>query len=137
MPAFPLSHQTQGWDSKKFKVSSENPSITTPMEGGYTISRPRHTRPPRKTWRMGWECMKDTDYQTLKAFWDAPQRLLGELHVGRPLHHHDRRARGHHVHRALQGGLADQRGVRGRRRDPPVEYRLGARTTIRVAVSQC
>lgn len=69
-PVFPLDNNTQGWDSKLYKVTSEDPAIKAEMEGGYMISRPRHTRTPRKTIQFGWHSMADADYQALKAFWN-------------------------------------------------------------------
>jgi hypothetical protein len=68
---FPLNHNTQGWDSALYEVEHENQAITTDMEGGYMISRPRHTRAPRKTFTIGWQNLSDTDLTTLRSFYDG------------------------------------------------------------------
>lgn len=71
MALFPLTHNTQGWDSRLYKATPEDPALKTEMEGGYTVSRARHTRTPRMTWRFGWRSMKDSDYQLALDFWKA------------------------------------------------------------------
>jgi phage-related protein len=71
MAAFPLNHNSQGWDSKLYKVSKEDKSIRTEMDGGYMTSRPRHTRAARRTWTIGWKSMLNADKLTLETFWDT------------------------------------------------------------------
>lgn len=68
-PAFPLNHQSQGWDSSQYEVSMENPTASMPMDGGYTYSRAKFTRAPRRTFKMSWVSMNAADYQTLQTFW--------------------------------------------------------------------
>lgn len=71
MPAFPLTHNSTGWDSKHYKAIPEDPSIKTEMDGGYMVSRPRHTRTPRLTFSLGWKSMLHADRNTVKAFWNT------------------------------------------------------------------
>jgi hypothetical protein len=72
MDTFPLDKNSQGWNSKKFApLPAEDPSITTEVEGGYAIGRPRHTRPPRRSWTQGWDCASNADKITLETFWDS------------------------------------------------------------------
>lgn len=71
MSTFPLNHNTQGWDSSLYEVTSEDPAIKTEMEGGYMVSRPRHTRLPRRTFSLGWRSMSAIDAGVLKSFYDA------------------------------------------------------------------
>jgi phage-related protein len=71
MAAFPLTHESTGFDSHGYKVDFEDPSIMTEMEGGYMTSRPRHTRAPRRTFSLVWRSMVHADYQTLRTFYDA------------------------------------------------------------------
>lgn len=100
MLAFPLTRNSTGWDSAEFVPEQENPAITTEMEGGYTVSRPRHTRDPRRSWKLGWKSTTDAEKQLLENFWDAvrgssdaftwtdpstitPENLLGVSYVCR------------------------------------------------------
>jgi hypothetical protein len=68
---FPLDYRSKGWDSAAYQVNSEDPSIKTEMDGGYMVSRPRHTRLPRKTFTIGWKKMLDTDKVILQNFWNV------------------------------------------------------------------
>lgn len=47
----------------------ENPAISSQMENGIVISRPRFTR-IRKKWILKWTALKNDEYQVLMNFWD-------------------------------------------------------------------
>ena len=68
---FPLSATSKGWNSSHVTRMSDNSAIKTEMEGGYMISRPRHTRKPRLTYAIGWDLMLDSDRVILQNFWDT------------------------------------------------------------------
>lgn len=46
----------------------EDPTIRSDTEGGYTLTRRRHTR-TRRTWTLSWSSMSATDYSTLNTFY--------------------------------------------------------------------
>ncbi len=70
MTAFPTN--VKYLDAATFTETLENTSIApAKMEGGYVISRPRHTRRPRRTWSFGFTMMKDADVAILQTFWDT------------------------------------------------------------------
>ena len=58
-------------DSKLYSMEQEDTSITTKMEGGYVMSRARHTRAPRKMFTIGYTDISDADKQLLEAFWNT------------------------------------------------------------------
>jgi hypothetical protein len=45
-------------------------TISSTSEGGYRQSRPRTTRMPG-TWKLKWNTLRDSDYQSLIEFWKA------------------------------------------------------------------
>jgi hypothetical protein len=47
----------------------ENPAISSQMENGMVISRPRFTR-IRKKWILKWTALKNNEYQLLMNFWE-------------------------------------------------------------------
>lgn len=58
-------------DSKHFNVSQADPAKKQTVEGGYTVSRPRYTRSPRKTWSTGFTDLTTAQANSFTAFWDA------------------------------------------------------------------
>ena len=68
-PAFPVL--SRGQDSKFYTVTQENPALSTKIEGGYVVSRPKHTRKPRKTFTTGFTGLSTNDRATLQAFYDT------------------------------------------------------------------
>lgn len=58
-------------DSSQFRVSYEDPSMRTDMEGGYVITRARHTRPPRRTWMVVYRMLTNADRALLETLWDT------------------------------------------------------------------
>jgi phage-related protein len=68
MADFPLASLQ---DSAKFGYVQEDVGIRSEMEGGYVLTRPRHTRRPRRTYKTGFTDLSDADKQTLSDFVDA------------------------------------------------------------------
>lgn len=58
-------------DSKFYSVELEDPSLKTKMEGGYVISRAKHTRRPRRTFTTGFSFIKDSERKILEDFYDS------------------------------------------------------------------
>lgn len=65
MVAFPLATKQ---DSAKFGFEQEDVGIRSEMEGGYVLTRPRHTRTPRRTWTTGFTDLSNTDKTTFEDF---------------------------------------------------------------------
>ena len=55
-------------DSSKFGFEQEDVGIRSEMEGGYVLTRPRHTRTPRRTWHTGFTDLSDADKTTFENF---------------------------------------------------------------------
>lgn len=68
-PIFPTL--AKGQDSKHYGVELEDPAMRTQMEGGYVVSRAKHTRRPRRTFKTGFTGIGAADYATLQNFWDT------------------------------------------------------------------
>lgn len=58
-------------DSAKFGFEQEDVGIRSEMEGGYVLTRPRHTRNPRRTWKTGFTDLSNTDKETFEAFYNT------------------------------------------------------------------
>lgn len=69
MPTFP-TFQTGLLDSRAFEVTPEDPAMRTEMEGGYVITRKKHTRRPRRTFTASYRGLNDADRDALDDFWD-------------------------------------------------------------------
>lgn len=67
-PVFPLADLQ---DSSKYQVAQENQAIGSKMDGGYVITRPRHTRKPRKTYQSGFTNLTEDQKNTLQAFFET------------------------------------------------------------------
>ena len=67
-PTFPLAADQ---DSSKFSVEQEDPALRTEIEGGYVVTRKKHTRTPRKTFTTGFAYLNNTDRATLQTFWNT------------------------------------------------------------------
>lgn len=57
-------------DSAKFSLQLEDVGIRSEMEGGYVLTRPRHTRRPRRTWSTGFVNLSDTEKETFEDFFN-------------------------------------------------------------------
>lgn len=73
MADFPLSTKE---DARKYGLESEDKGIRSDMEGGYVLSRPRHTRNPRRTFITGFTGLMEADFNTFYAFWVAKGTYL-------------------------------------------------------------
>jgi hypothetical protein len=71
-PVFPtLALPKGGQDSTQFAIKVEDVAIKTEMEGGYVVSRARHTRTPRQTFSTGYKGISDADRTTLQNFYNT------------------------------------------------------------------
>ena len=68
MAAFPLASKQ---DAAKFGFAQEDTGMRSEMEGGYVLTRPRHTRSPRRTWTTGFTDLNNADKATFEAFFAA------------------------------------------------------------------
>lgn len=57
-------------DSKYFQIELEDKGIKGEVEGGYTHTRPRHTRKPRRTLKTGFTEITHEQKNLLMAFYD-------------------------------------------------------------------
>lgn len=55
-------------DSKHFKVTLEDKSLNSETDGGYVYSRPRHNRPPRRTFKTGFTDISEFDKLQIQSF---------------------------------------------------------------------
>jgi phage-related protein len=70
MADFPIL--SNDFDAASFTEASENPSVAGgDTEGGYEISRARHTRRPRRTWTFRFGDITEAERVILQNFWDA------------------------------------------------------------------
>lgn len=69
MPEWPTLSREQ--DSQFYEVSLEDPALKTAMEGGYVVSRPKHTRKPRRSFKTGYSGITNADRVLLEAFYDS------------------------------------------------------------------
>jgi len=71
-PVFPtLALTNGGQDSKVYNVEQEDPALKSDLEGGYVVSRAKHTRKPRKTFTTGYRAVSDADRKMLQNFYDT------------------------------------------------------------------
>lgn len=56
-------------DTSKYSYEVEDKAIKTEIEGGYVSSRARHTRPPRRTFKVGYTYIRDSDLTILDNFY--------------------------------------------------------------------
>lgn len=68
MPVFPTLSKKP--DAKTYKESAEDQGMGSDMEGGYRITRPRHTRKPRRTFSFQYSDLSLTDKIALDDFID-------------------------------------------------------------------
>lgn len=68
MPVMPYADKQ---DSAKFGETPEDPTIRAEMEGGYEVTRARHTRVPRRTWTSGLTYMTEVEKAAYVTFVDS------------------------------------------------------------------
>lgn len=66
-PVFPTLAKDQ--DSKFYEIMQEDSGMVTKMEGGYVVSRAKHTRAPRKTFKTGYSSILNADRVLLMNFY--------------------------------------------------------------------
>ncbi|MFP3609174.1 hypothetical protein SB778_03555 [Paraburkholderia sp. SIMBA_050] len=57
-------------DSSKFQPEKENPALASKMDGGYVVTRPRHTRRPRRTFTLGFTDFSDAQRAAVDQHFD-------------------------------------------------------------------
>lgn len=70
MADFPIASLVGKEDSSKFGFEQEDVGIRSEMEGGWVVTRARHTRRPRRTWTTGFTDISDADKALLEAFYN-------------------------------------------------------------------
>lgn len=63
-------------DAAKFGFEQEDVGIRSEMEGGYVLTRARHTRTPRRTWKTGFTNIEDDDKEIFETFFNAKGTFL-------------------------------------------------------------
>jgi hypothetical protein len=69
--SFPTMPYSAEIDSSKFSPEKENPAMASKMDGGYVVTRPRHTRRPRRTFSCGFTDMNGARQVAFDAFYDS------------------------------------------------------------------
>lgn len=62
---------TKKQDSRFYAVQQEDVTVKSEQEGGYVLTRPRHTRTPRKTFSTGYTDISNADKLTLESFFNT------------------------------------------------------------------
>lgn len=57
--------------TEPFRPSREDPAHRGKTEGGYTYTRPKHTRRPRRFFTIGFRFITQDDMNLLDEFWDT------------------------------------------------------------------
>jgi len=57
-------------DAAKFGFDSEDVGMRSEMDGGYVLTRPRHTRKPRRTFKTGFTGISQANFNTFLTFWE-------------------------------------------------------------------
>ena len=70
-PVFPTFSAGAALDSGAFRVEFEDPAQRSDMEGGYVITRAKHTRRPRRTFSIVYRQLNTADKDLLDAFYDT------------------------------------------------------------------
>jgi hypothetical protein len=65
MADFPLPSKQ---DSAQYGFEQEDVTIRSEMEGGYVLTRKRHNRDPRRTWKTGFIDLSDSEKATFESF---------------------------------------------------------------------
>lgn len=71
MAAFPTLSNDYKPDSAQFTEVKDDPALRKEMEGGYIVTRPRHTRAPRKTWQVAYQQLDNADKLLLDNHFDT------------------------------------------------------------------
>lgn len=71
MADFPIAALIGREDASKYGFEQEDVSISSDMEGGYVITRPRTTRAPRRSWTSGFTDISNTNKLLLEAYYNT------------------------------------------------------------------
>lgn len=71
MADFPPIGMIEGEDSRYFSIEKRDNTVSSEMEDGYEISRPRSTRLPGRIFESGFTDIGDADKERLESFWDG------------------------------------------------------------------
>lgn len=71
MADFPPVGMDSGEDSRFFGVEYRDNTVSTEMEDGYEVSRPRSTRRPGRMFSSGFTDISDADKALLQTFWES------------------------------------------------------------------
>jgi len=69
-PVFPVFLSGKKPDSSKFEEVKTDPAMRVRMDGGYTVTRARHTRKPTRSFKIGYTFMNAVDKLALDTFYD-------------------------------------------------------------------
>lgn len=58
------------FDSKSYSIEREDPAMRQAVDGGYDITRARHTRRPRRTYVAVYRNLNQADKTAIEDFWD-------------------------------------------------------------------
>lgn len=58
-------------DANKAGFDTEDVGMRSEMEGGYVLTRPRHTRTPRRIWITGFTDLDNSQKLVFEAFWNS------------------------------------------------------------------
>lgn len=70
-PVFPILPSGHLPDSSKYSVSKIDPAMRAEMEGGYAVTRARHTRKPLRVFDIGYTEISAADKVVLDDFYDT------------------------------------------------------------------
>ncbi len=79
MPFFPTFGGKE--DASKFGMEVEDAGMRSEMEGGYVLTRPRFTRPPRRTWSTGFTSIDEVNFQAFVQFFNEYGTYKGFTYV--------------------------------------------------------
>lgn len=71
MSDFPPAGMVAKEDSRGFVIEQDDPAIKSGQEGGYSMSRARYTRTPRRTFTFKFTDISEADRQLLQTFWNT------------------------------------------------------------------
>ncbi len=71
MSNFPPSGMALKEDSAFYSQKRIDKTVRIETEGGYVVTRPRTTRPPRREWTTGWSEITHADKLKIEVFYES------------------------------------------------------------------
>jgi len=68
--AFPPAEMSRYYDSSSFALELDDPASKLVTEGGYTMTRPKYLRRPRRNFTVGFSDLNNDDKEILEEFWN-------------------------------------------------------------------